>query len=142
MQSFLPYSDFKKSAQVLDYKRLGKQRVEALQIYNCLMNPNRWKNHPCIKMWNGYMGALAEYHNIMIEEWIKRGYVNNMSYILCQEPYDYPWWLGDENFHRAMRSRLIEKDEKYYLPLFPNDKGFNDSKYLWPLNDSKSFKII
>ena len=32
MQTFLPYPDFVKSAQCLDYRRLGKQRVEAKQI--------------------------------------------------------------------------------------------------------------
>lgn len=32
MQTFLCYPDFNKSAQVLDYRRLGKQRVEAWQI--------------------------------------------------------------------------------------------------------------
>ena len=36
MQTFLPYKSFTKSAQVLDYKRLGKQRVEAMQIFNAL----------------------------------------------------------------------------------------------------------
>ena len=36
MQTFLPFPDFKMSAQVLDYKRLGKQRVEALQILKTL----------------------------------------------------------------------------------------------------------
>jgi len=30
MQTFLPYADFKLSTRVLDYKRLGKQRVEAM----------------------------------------------------------------------------------------------------------------
>lgn len=33
MNTFLPYADFQKSAQCLDNKRLGKQRVEAWQIY-------------------------------------------------------------------------------------------------------------
>lgn len=37
MQTFLPYSDFKKTAKCLDYKRLGKQRVEAWQIYETLL---------------------------------------------------------------------------------------------------------
>ena len=32
MQTFLPYSDFIKTARCLDYKRLGKQRVEAKRI--------------------------------------------------------------------------------------------------------------
>ena len=36
MQTFLPYPDFKKSASCLDYKRLGKQRVEGLQILNAI----------------------------------------------------------------------------------------------------------
>jgi len=142
MQTFLPYPDFKLSAEVLDYKRLGKQRVEAYQIYNCLINPTRWKNHPAVKMWEGYMGALAEYHNAMIVEWINRGYVNNMLYIIYEEPYDYPWWIGNENFHRAMRSRLIQKDREFYLPKFPNDDGFNDYKYLWPVNETRTFRMI
>jgi len=32
MQTFLPYADFARCAEVLDPRRLGKQRVEALQI--------------------------------------------------------------------------------------------------------------
>ena len=38
MQTFLPYEDFTKTAQCLDYKRLGKQRVEAYQILRILKN--------------------------------------------------------------------------------------------------------
>jgi hypothetical protein len=36
MQTFMPYSDFEKTARCLDNKRLGKQRVEAWQILNTL----------------------------------------------------------------------------------------------------------
>jgi hypothetical protein len=36
MQTFLPYPNFKKSLQILDYRRLGKQRVEAYQIIRIL----------------------------------------------------------------------------------------------------------
>lgn len=36
MQTFLPYPDFKKSAQCLDYQRLGKQRLECKQILQTL----------------------------------------------------------------------------------------------------------
>lgn len=32
MQTFLPYPDFRQSAKVLDRARLGKQRVECLQL--------------------------------------------------------------------------------------------------------------
>jgi len=40
MNTFLPYPDFVKSAQCLDYRRLGKQRVEAWQIYLALTKEN------------------------------------------------------------------------------------------------------
>jgi hypothetical protein len=36
MQTFLPFSDFEKSARCLDNKRLGKQRVEGFQILKSL----------------------------------------------------------------------------------------------------------
>jgi hypothetical protein len=36
MQTFLPYPNFKKSLQILDYRRLGKQRLEAYQIIRIL----------------------------------------------------------------------------------------------------------
>ena len=38
MQTFLPYDNFEESASVLDWKRLGKQRVEAMQIVNAGYN--------------------------------------------------------------------------------------------------------
>jgi hypothetical protein len=32
MQTFLPYASFEETAHILDYRRLGKQRVEGWQI--------------------------------------------------------------------------------------------------------------
>ena len=81
MQTFLPYANFNRSARALDYKRLGKQRVEALQIHNIVSGKRTtggWVNHPAVKMWKGYAAALAVYHNTMIDEWVDRGYNNNM----------------------------------------------------------------
>jgi Pyrimidine dimer DNA glycosylase len=40
MQTFLPYPDFVACARVLDSRRLGKQRVEALQILRALLVPD------------------------------------------------------------------------------------------------------
>ena len=39
MQTFLPYPDFAASAAALDDRRLGKQRVEALQVLRALVRP-------------------------------------------------------------------------------------------------------
>ena len=82
MQTFLPYKSFEKTAECLDYRRLGKQRVEALQIFNALTGvPTKsgksytgWLNHPAVIMWKGYEEALLLYKNKMIEERILRGY--------------------------------------------------------------------
>jgi len=62
MQTFLPYPDFIDSVKALDYRRLGKQRVEARQILNILLENRKnggWVNHPCTKMWRGYHDALG-----------------------------------------------------------------------------------
>ncbi len=130
MQTFLPYPDFKKSAQVLDYRRLGKQRVEALQILKALQNDNYgWKNHPIVKMWEGFAPALIEYKNIMIQEWISRGYNNNLNLDFVDEPIVYPQWLGDEEFHASHRSNLLKKDFEYYSQFnWKEEPGLN---YIW-----------
>ena len=41
MQTFLPYSNFQKTAEVLDYRRLGKQRVEGMQIIKTILTPEQ-----------------------------------------------------------------------------------------------------
>ncbi len=57
MQTFLPYSSFEKTAKVLDWRRLGKQRVEGMQIINAIGNPDAkgWRNHPISIMWTAYV---------------------------------------------------------------------------------------
>lgn len=135
MQVFLPYSDFKKSAKVLDYRRLGKQRVECKQILNALSNKkNGWRNHPAVLMWRGYNDALTLYMNLVIIEWIKRGYKNNMSLFKIDESkIEYPLWLGNERFHMSHRSNLLRKNKKYYSKF--GWKEPNDLSYFWPTKE-------
>jgi len=144
MQTFLPYPNYVRSVQALDNKRLGKQRVEAMQIINILEGQqSRWKNHPAVKMWVGYTNSLKYYANCCIDEWIKRGFKNTMKKYPVDFQNEDPWWIGDKNFHRAMRARLIEKNEAFYLPKFTSiDKGFNEGKYFWPVNETKTFRVI
>ena len=116
MQTFLPYKSFNESFKVLDYRRLGKQRVEAYQILNVLLGRTKtkgWVNHPATKMWKGYENALKQYLNECIEHWIARGYNNNMEF------YDtgkiiMPDWIGNEKFHSSHRANLLRKDFDYY----------------------------
>lgn len=145
MQTFLPYPNYIRSVQALDSKRLGKQRVECLQIINILEGKQAskgWKNHPAVKMWEGYTNSLKYYCNCCIDEWVYRGYKNTMQKYPVDHQNEDPWWIGNKDFHRAMRARLIVKDRDYYFPKFRLDDGFNDGKYFWPVNETKTFRVI
>ena len=117
MQTFLPHSSFKDTFKVLDYKRFGKQRVEAHQILNILLDRTKtkgWRDHPIVKMWKGYESALQLYFNLCVKEWIKRGYNNNMKLENINKPIEYPPWLGDEDFHSSHRANLLRKNNEHY----------------------------
>lgn len=132
MQTFLPFADFKKSVEVLDYRRLGKQRVETYQVLNILLgrtDSKGWVNHPVTRMWRGYEEAMKAYQNITISEWIRRGYNNNMSFEEVDESsIVMPFWFGDERVHRSHRSNLLRKDFNYYSQYFDEPA---DLEYYW-----------
>ena len=128
MHTFLPYKSFKQSLQSLDYRRLGKQRVEAKQILNVLLGrpeTKGWVNHPITKMWKGYENALKEYFNECVTEWISQGYNNTMEYEVIEGDIVYPHWLGNDLIHSSHRANLLRKDKEYY------------SRYMW-VEDSDS----
>lgn len=136
MQTFLPYADYRKTAQVLDYRRLGKQRVEAKQILLILLNESErkgWRNHPAVKMWKGHESALAEYGKTICEEWIRRGYKDSLLPYFTERATKHdrsPVW--GEAFHRAHRSNLIRKNAEHYLAQFGCDAVPDNLEYIWP----------
>ena len=74
MQTFLPYPDFTATAAVLDVRRLGKQRVEALQVLRAMTVPEYgWRHHPVAKMWAGYDEALVRYGLEVCAAWTAGG---------------------------------------------------------------------
>jgi mRNA-degrading endonuclease YafQ of YafQ-DinJ toxin-antitoxin module len=133
MQTFLPFPDFQKSVEVLDYRRLGKQRVETFQVLNVLLDRTAtkgWRNHPVVRMWRGYEDCLKKYQNITIAEWIRRGYNNNMEFEVIETANPMsPNWLGDDKFHKSHRSNLLRKNYEYYIQFFDEP---TDLEYYWP----------
>ena len=134
MQTFLPYPDFIESVRVLDYRRLGKQRVETFQVLNILLERTEskgWRNHPVTRMWTGYEEALKLYQNHTIAEWMNRGYKNNMAFEeIDSSAIVMPPWFGSEDFHRSHRSNLLRKNYEYYSQWFNEP---SDLEYLWPV---------
>jgi hypothetical protein len=148
VQTFLPYADFEQSARALDRKRLGKQRVECIQVVRGLTRPDYgWRHHPAVKMWKGFEEALARYAFTCCDVWTELGFGDTCATTITADlrPHGVravrsqaelaeagalPPWLGDEAFHRSHRSSLVRKDPDHYRPLFPDVP--DDLEYVWP----------
>ena len=138
MQTFLPHPDFVESAGALDDRRLGKQRVECLQILNALhqvkftVNMEEpvpidgtvipWVNHPVVSMWRGYEVALAEYGITICEEWRSRGFADRVQRVLevhldlaANGDFEMgkPPWFGGP-IHDQYKAILYRKDPDFY----------------------------
>jgi hypothetical protein len=159
MQTFLPYDDFAASARVLDQRRLGKQRVEALQVLNALTVPGHgWRNHPAVLMWQGYEEALVRYCLEICRVWTDHGFNDTcaikastalherlgIARVRTQAELaaagDLPPWLGDEALHRSHRAALLRKDPDHYGPRF-DEEGLGDESddggYVWPVRSPR-----
>lgn len=138
MQTFLPYPDFARSAAALDYRRLGKQRVEAKQIYLALTQPGYgWKSHPAVKMWTNYEMALLLYGSLICREWKKRGYKDSLLPWFEErgagQIVEFPHWLfWNDKFCLSHQSNLVRKDPAFYRPLFPDVP--DNLPYVWPVS--------
>lgn len=142
MQTFVPFLTYKECAQVLDYRRLGKQRVEGCQILSTLVGISEgWKNHPAVKMWAGHEGALAIYTLVMCEEWIRRGYKDTRTEFI-HEIYHCelikpgtstrPVWWGNPQVHGSHQAQLLKKNWEFYKNSF-EDSREEFPTYIWPL---------
>jgi hypothetical protein len=148
MQTFLPYPDFERSARALDARRLGKQRVETIQVVRGLtVEGYGWRHHPAVRMWRGHEEALARYGLTCCAVWIETGRADTCATTIVSdvaaagvaavrsqaelaEAGLLPPWLGDEAVHRSHRSALLRKDPDHYGPLFPDVP--DDLPYVWP----------
>jgi pyrimidine dimer DNA glycosylase len=152
MQTFLPHGDFRESAVVLDQRRLGKQRVEAIQVLRALTVAGYgWRHHPAAAMWAGYEEALTRYGLTVCAVWCAAGRQDTCGDTLRQDlrrtigldhirgqrelaaTGDLPPWLGDATFHRSHQSALVRKDPAHYRPHFPDVP--DDLPYVWPSSD-------
>jgi hypothetical protein len=139
VQTFLPFADFAESASVLDAARLGKQRVEALQVLRAIVLPTYgWQKHPAMQMWRGYVPALTRYALDMVDEWTRRGHADTTRPLIEEfapeaataSALAVPSWLGNEALHLSHRSNLVRKAPEFYTPLFPGVP--DDLPYVWP----------
>ena len=159
IQTFLPYESFRESARCLDYRRLGKQRVECKQLLLALGVPvgehepkrSSWVSHPATRMWSGHELSLAYYGQVVCREWRERGYKDTLlpqfkdAYEWLQGRWNgdrhvfgvngrgstYPEWLGCEALHASHRSNLLRKNRQHYGQFGWSEA--DDLPYVWPV---------
>ena len=152
MQTFVPYADFEASARALDPKRLGKQRVEVIQIVRALTVPGyAWSQHPAVLMWKGYEEALGRYGITMCEVWLELGFGDTCAATIAADLAAFgipeirrepelaaagalPPWLFDETVQESHQSSLVRKDPEFYRKLFPDVRP--DIDYVWPVRSA------
>jgi hypothetical protein len=138
MQTFLPHRSFAKTARSLDRQRLGKQRVETLQVLRVLAGDTKgWASHPAVEMWRGHERCLIRYGLAICREWVGRGYRDSchdkiaafwLRFAESSEPA--PTWLGRRDFHRSHQSNLKRKHPEHYTYDVPDDL-----EYVWPTRE-------
>lgn len=160
IQTFLPWPDYWKSAQCLDRQRLGKQRVENLQILSILTGyktvplgesyevvkapaTGGWVNHPAVRMWRGHTRSLLRYQQNCVTSWLNRNYADtcwskSVDLVQAWDPYyteeldREPDWLGYDYLHLSHRRNLLRKFPEHYGPLF--EPGLTPTTgYVWPV---------
>jgi hypothetical protein len=116
MQTFLPYKSFEKSAKCLDYRRLGKQRVEAWQIYQTLQKikeRNRQCKSKSFKEWcinrenhmivlHGWYNVAWEYHPIVKMWYNYEDVLLRYGLVMCNE------WIR-RGYKDTMKERFLSE---------------------------------
>ena len=161
MQTFVPLIGSADTAKVLDRARLNKQALEGWQILMTLTEldpqgnhrvPKGWVNHPAVKMWRGYEGALTLYVLAMVREWERRGYKSTIAlkalstYIQAvkmgkiKHSTQLPPWMKDSKHFRDIasshRMALLSKDYEWSSQFgWAEDKGVRPDSYdyIWPV---------
>ena len=140
MQTFLPYQNYKESAESLDNKRLNKQILEAYQILKVLSGQSpsgAWRNHPAVLMWKNAEYSLRTYAKTMILEAKSRGIKTEKNEAnidaleaLCGPIWgtNKPFWASPSGPHLSRinithRANLYRKDPEYYAEFYHDTKS-------------------
>lgn len=155
MQTFLTSYSFIDSAKNLDNKRLNKQCLEAIQLYELCTNrlfisksfPENYRNHPACKWWQSNPSSLAYYifcHvNELYNRFGKAGTIWNASIDIANS-LNYDLFTGVPEFLSSKiveshRSALLYKTEcNYWLHQY----CFNNGLPLNSINEKNSYDFV
>ena len=146
MQTWMLWRSFGKTAEDLDRNRLKLQLRQTWIIFDILtggQDDHPKRNHPAVKMWEGYEYALGIYGMMLGMEWsLKRGYAEAEEFwslykgikeIRKEEPdfvFEPPPWMFDSDVLASHRSNLARRDPVTYGDRW--DPCPINWPYLWP----------
>ena len=78
------------------------------------------------------MPALKYYTNCMINEWVRRGKVNNLPLYEISEEIIFPWFTTWTRLHKSHQTMLLRKNPFHYSKHFVSDPEYIDYGYIWP----------
>lgn len=145
MQTFLPYADLKRSAEVLHYQHLGTQINEVQILLGALHETNNggYRNHPVTNAWRGHEAVLVEFGLVCLEEWWTRGYKGresnqaalheHMTYVMeGGTELTPPSWFGESWVHLQYKRLLVWKKPDFYGPKFPGVEPITRDDFVYP----------
>lgn len=173
MQTFLLHENHQITARMLDYKRLGKQRLESTQLMDVLLRKagllvdgkSGWDNHVAVGYWYrendslNFLPALIQYTDVMIAEWINRGYKNTIDtskwkQIVAENQDKFQlnpnaglWNEKIDLIIESHRARVLQKDTNYYMAKFlefdiPVPENWENMEYNWMRFTDKQVKEL
>ena len=154
IQTWLPYPDFRKSAECLDMPELALQRLNVLELMEYYHDieqdsslPESYQthdldDHSIVKMWNGFQLQLCEYGLVCCDEYSVRKskpdpiYEAIRFHLECatteDAPFRKPNWFGDPDFHMSHQAELLRLNPDYYASYFKVD---TERELIWPKSD-------
>ncbi len=129
--------------KIVHIKRADKSKIDK-QTYRVVLGG--FSGHPAVKMWCGHEQSLKHYINACIDEWIARGYQNNMERYTSSSLFpflvnDQPWWTKCPLFHQNHIVALLRKEYERSEPTwYWKNKSFTkhvtsdmyNYGYIWP----------
>lgn len=145
MNTYIPFPDFHKSAEVLDDRRLNRQRSDISSLLKSLTSEPDEDDHPLVKMWRGHERFLIRYGMAICFEWQSRGNADQTlekiieyNNVFGPETDDVPEWWGREHLHLSHQSHLLRSQPSHYRDKFPDVR--DDIPMIWPRSPERSRK--
>jgi hypothetical protein len=117
---FCPFPDLAYSARVLDSAYI-LNAMKTIKIF--LENKGKTVHgYHSYKAWKDSLDALADYGNLFSQELLLRSkfadtikeQIGLNPFTVSRVPYAYPWWFGDDQYHKYHRQYLTHRNKAFY----------------------------